>query len=88
MLPETLGVHQARKSEDACVGVRIHLCVVREGQAWGLRLRRVTLISGFRLLSQFLQGREIILICYQGFPVTTSKGLEIKVGAHGLLKER
>ena len=31
---------------------------------------------------------EIILICYQGFPVTTSKGLEIKVGAHGLLEER
>ena len=86
MLPETLGVHQARKPEGACVGVRVHLCIVREGQAWGLLLSRVTLISGFS--SVFLQGREIILICYQAFPVTTSKGLEIKVGAHGLLEDR
>ena len=51
LLPETLGVHQARKPEGACVGVRVHLCIVREGQAWGLLLSRVTLISGFRLLS-------------------------------------
>ena len=36
LLPETLGVHQAHKPEGACVGVRVHLSIVREDQSWGL----------------------------------------------------
>lgn len=79
MLLETLGIDQARKPEGACVGVTR----VRPTRGPGVGAPPERGNFNFRL-----QGMEIILICYQGFPVTTSKGLEIKVGAHGLLEER